>query len=215
MIDSYNTLVDAVVEIFEDTSTEFANFVPTAVALANNKISIDLDTLAYKQVLNSTVSAGTYTITKPTGYNYTHMLRIGNTTLQRKEEGYVSEYWPTKTATGTPKYFTDTDKNTIRFAPACSATATVEWSYDADVTALSSTNQTNFFTEKHPYLMFAATCMIMGQFIKSPEEEAKHKAVYNELLGSLGVRSKMERKDGQANATNPVSNVKDNVTKGV
>ena len=68
------------------------------------------------------------------------------TMLQLKSDEYITEFWPNRTSTGVPRYYTYFDTSTIYVAPTPSSNLSLELSYKRRLPALSSSNTSNFLT---------------------------------------------------------------------
>jgi len=66
------------------------------------------------------------------------------TFLERKDVSFMNEYWPDRSLTGTPKYYSQWDDNTVYVVPTPSAAFTVELSMSKLPDRLTSANPTTW-----------------------------------------------------------------------
>lgn len=171
IITSYDTLVSAVVEAWEDDGTEFAAYIPTAIGLAEARLKKQVDTEGLVVVTTVAVISGQYIIPKPTGYNFMRDLEVvvsGNVLpLKKKVNSFLRDYWPTPTETSVPAFYADYDKSNLMIVPTANSSYNLIMTHAATPTKLSVGNQTNYFTQEMPDALFFATMSNMAQFAKS------------------------------------------------
>ena len=78
VIDSYSTLVSAVIEFAEDDSTEFQTYIPTAIDLAEQKLTKEMDTMGLTLEADVTASSGNGVVSKPSGFRLGYDLYFTN-----------------------------------------------------------------------------------------------------------------------------------------
>ena len=73
--------------------------------------------------------------------------------LEQRDISYMNEYWPDRTATGTPRYWAWLDHKTIDFAPTPDLVYNVELGITRVPTRLSSSNTTSWLGNNAPALL--------------------------------------------------------------
>ena len=131
--------------------------------------------------------------------------------LEKRDQSFINEYAPDRTATGIPKYYANWDNDTILLAPTPNAAYTMELAYNAQETGLSSSNTTTWVSNNAPGLLLYACLIEAFKFLKNPNMVAMYSQAYQELLTPLaaeqiGRRRREEYKDGVVRIPIPSAN---------
>lgn len=157
----------------EDT---FTTNIDQYIENAELKIQRDLKLDNMREEDAIVISAGTNTATiadkTDTQYIATRFVRVsGGATLKQKDESFLDDYDPTRTATGVPRYYALTTAGNLRVAPNPATDTTILWNYKARLAPLSSSNTENWLSKYIPDLYRAAMMIEVGIFNKLPPEE--------------------------------------------
>ena len=129
---TYAELVQNIKDFMEDDGTEFSNEIDKFIDLAELRISRDVTTPEFKRKVTSASSANDPFLTMPTDLVTLEHLQVINsnvrTLLLLKSDEFITEYWPNRTSTGVPKYYTYFDTSTIYVAPTPSSNLSIELS---------------------------------------------------------------------------------------
>jgi hypothetical protein len=106
--------------------------------------------------------------------------------LEKKDTSFISEYSPSRTSTGIPKYYANWDNDTIILAPTPNAAYTIELAYNAQPTGLSSSNTTTWVSTNTPQLLLYACLVEAFMFLKAPDMLNIYALKYREELQTLG-----------------------------
>ena len=90
--------------------------------------------------------------------------------LEHRDISYMNEYWPDRTATGTPKYWSWWDHNTIYLAPTPDSAYNVELGITRLPTRLSSSNTTSWLGNNAPMALLYGCLAEAFKFLKGPAE---------------------------------------------
>ncbi len=90
--------------------------------------------------------------------------------LEQRDISYMNEYWPDRTATGTPRYWAWWDHNTIYVAPTPDLAYNVELGITRLPTRLSSTNTTSWLGNNAPAALLYASLAEAFKFLKGPPD---------------------------------------------
>jgi hypothetical protein len=204
---TYSSLKSAAAAVAEDTGSDFASYFDTALQLAQSRIVRNLDSLGFQVIAATSVSGGDMFVTKPDVPNkarivkslvYSWTTETSMVGLQKKTTEFIRDYWPTRTALGTPQFYADWDNETIIIAPTPSANIDVEMEVVAQPSVLaSSTQETNWFTEFVGDMLFYATMREMARFNKNVEAKQDWEADYQEALSSYLTEADRTRRDDQ------------------
>ena len=162
---NYTSLVQNIKDFMEDDGTEFSNEVDTFIDLTELKLSRELKIPAFRRRQTSSLSSGDPFLTMPTSMISLEGLHIVNSNVREllllRSDEFMTEYWPNRTATGTPKYYAYFDDDTLYVAPTPSANFPVEISYRRRLPALSGTNTTNWLTDN------ASDALLYGSLVEA------------------------------------------------
>lgn len=207
---NYNDLVQTVKDVSEDDSTEFSNFIPKAIRAAELRLTKDIDTIGLKQNINLTTTVGQRTVFKPSGFRFIHDVFMVDpdtnqeTRLKAMTDDYLRDYWPSTVNTAKPKYFAqDYDTDNFLLAPTPDAVYTLRLNIAADVEPISTTNQTNYFTDQCGETLFYATMVEMKRFAKDEPGTAFWEGAYAQSIAALNNQGRRNRRDDGFPPANP------------
>jgi len=122
--------------------------------------------------------------------------------LEKKDTSFISEYHPSRTTTGIPKYYANWDNDTIILAPTPNAAYTIELAYNALPTGLSSSNTTTWVSTNVPQMLLYACLVEAFKFLKGPDNmlqmyESYYRQALTPFIGEqMGRRRRDEYMDG-------------------
>ena len=90
--------------------------------------------------------------------------------LEQRDISFMNEYWPVRTSTGTPKYWSWWDEDTIYVAPTPDLAYNVELGITRLPTRLSSSNTTSWLGNNAPALLLYGCLAEAFKFLKGPAE---------------------------------------------
>jgi len=204
--DTFDGLVSAIKALAEDDSTEFENYIPTAIHLAESNIHRKLDTNGFKTQTSVVAVAGQNTLTKPTDLRFTRKIKFktsAGTYIQpeMRTNDFLEDYWPVgETSTsaypfGEPKYYAEQDKDTYLLAPTPVSGFTFTVEYDRELVHLSAGNQTNYLTSHVPDALFYGTMAGMAEFMKSYDTLPIWQGRYVDALEGFNNEGRRNRRD--------------------
>ena len=95
----------------------------------------------------------------------------GNRTfLEEKDRSFLNEYWPNRNLTGTPKYYTQWDYNSIYVVPTPSSALTFELALSKLDQALSSSTTTSWLSLNASKALLYGCLVEAFTFLKGPME---------------------------------------------
>ena len=147
---TFSQLQTDIKNYMEDDGTEFTTSLTQFISNTELKLSRDLSTPEFKRKVTSAFTANDPFLTMPTDLvTLDHFQVIDSnvrTMLQLKSDEYITQFWPNRTSTGVPRYYTYFDTSTIYVAPTPSSNLSIELSYKRRLPALSDSNTSNFLT---------------------------------------------------------------------
>ncbi len=90
--------------------------------------------------------------------------------LEQRDISFMNEYWPVRTSTGTPKYWSWWDEDTIYVAPTPDAAYNVEVGITRLPARLSSSNATSWLGNNAPIALLYGCLAEAFKFLKGPAE---------------------------------------------
>ena len=148
-----------------------------------NRIARDVDLDVFRSYQNSSMTANSPFLTLPGGSSPTMESIIGvrsfqiassstasRTNLEMKDISYMNEYWPDRDETGTPRYWSWWDFNTLYVAPTPSSALYVELALTKMPTRLSSTNANTWIGDNIPEPLLYGCLAEAFKFLKGPAE---------------------------------------------
>jgi len=117
------------------------------------------------------------------------------TSTLTQSDPFITEYWPTRTSTGSPKFYADWNEDVFIVAPTPSAALTIEINYRKRFTALSSSSTTSWLTE-HAYDLLLYGCLIEAAiYDKNPQMMQMYEKRYQEALATVNAELENRRSD--------------------
>jgi len=92
------------------------------------------------------------------------------TFLERKDVSFMNEYWPDRSLTGTPKYYSQWDDNTVYVVPTPNAAFTVELSMSKLPDRLSAATNSTWLSNNTPTLLLYGCLIEAFKYLKGPVE---------------------------------------------
>lgn len=170
---------------YTETSTDVLTSTRTDdfIEHTENRLLRDLDLDAFKSHQYSTLTADIPFLSLPGGTTpeptslatiRTVMVYASTSSardfLEQRDVSFMNEYWPIRTSTGTPKYWSWWDENTIYLAPTPSSALYVELGITRLPTRLSSTNTTSWLGNNAPIALLYGCLAEAFKFLKGPAE---------------------------------------------
>jgi len=162
------------------TSTRTDDFIEHT----ENRILRDIDIDAFKSHQYSTLTTSNPFLSLPGGstpdptslatIRSVHIWPASGTAtrtfLEQRDVTFMNEYWPTRTSTGTPKYWAWWDEDTIYLAPTPDAAYNIEVGITRLPTRLSSSNTTSWLGNNAPIALLYGCLAEAFKFLKGPAE---------------------------------------------
>lgn len=199
---TYDSLFENIQSYLERTDQATIDKIPTFIMLAEQVIAADMKFLGNLTVNTSNMVQGANVIEKPARWHKTVSMNVTvdgkrQPVLLRKYE-YLRNYWPDATQEDIPLFYCDYDYTHWMVAPTPAAAYDFEVLYYERVQPLSSSNQTNWFTEYAPQAMLYGSLLQAMPFLKNDERTAMWQAQYTQIIEVLKAEDKLRIADRQA-----------------
>tara|TARA_X000001388_G_C2198489_1_gene110324 strand:- start:120 stop:743 length:624 start_codon:yes stop_codon:yes gene_type:complete len=186
---TYAELVQNIKDFMEDDGTEFSNEIDKFIDLAELRISRDIITPEFKRKVTSAFSANDPFLTMPTDLVTLEHLQVINSNVRKllllKSDEFITEYWPNRTSTGVPKYYTYFDTSTIYVAPTPSSNLSIELSYKRRLPALSSSNTSNWTSINAADALLYACLIEATVFNRNYNLQDRYTAMYQQAVKAI------------------------------
>ena len=186
---TYAELVQNIKDFMEDDGTEFSNEIDKFIDLAELRISRDVITPEFKRKVTSAFTANDPFLTMPTDLVTLEHLQVINsnvrTLLILKSDEFITEYWPNRTSTVVPKYYTYFDTSTIYVAPTPSSNLSIELSYKRRLPALSSSNTSNWTSINAADALLYACLIEASVFNRNYNLQDRYTAMYQQAVKAI------------------------------
>lgn len=196
----FNSLVSVIIETTENDGSEFVGALPAMIQRAQEKMQNDLDDQGLVSYVSVAVSANKAEVSVPLGGEIikTFSIKVGGarTQLKHRPYEYLLDYWPVSASTGTPRYYGFKTNAEIRVAPTPSAVdLDAEMGFIAQITTITSTSPTNYFTDHCENALFYASMIEASLFMKSFNTTAAWQQEYQGEIDRLRNRARRSRQD--------------------
>ena len=186
---TYAELKQNIKDFMEDDGTEFSNEIDKFIDLAELRISRDVITPEFKRKVTSAFTANDPFLTMPTDLVTLEHLQVINsnvrTLLLLKSDEFITEYWPNRTSTGVPKYYTYFDTSTIYVAPTPSSNLSLELSYKRRLPALSDSNTSNWTSINAADALLYACLIEASVFNRNYNLQDRYTAMYQQAVKAI------------------------------
>ena len=198
---TYAILKADLIDLTENNSSDFATESDQFIDTVELRLSRELRNCPelYKHQTASLTIGDAY-ITKPSDLITMISFSLLSSTSKRtaieyRDVSFINEYWPTRSSTGTPKFYADWNDDVFIVAPTPSAALTIEMNYRKRFTALSSSNTTSWLTA-NAYDLLLYGCLIEAAiYDKNPQMMQLYEKRYQEALVSVNAELENRRAD--------------------
>jgi hypothetical protein len=166
--------------------------IPRLINLAERRIARELKVQGFINVVSGTLQSGVAVYPKPDRWRDTVSINIGtganNNTrkvlLSRVYE-YLLSYWPDRTSTAQPIFYSDYDYTHWLIAPTPNADYPFEVLYYELPPLLDDAVQTNWLTDYAPQLLLYGTLLEATPFLKNDERIPVWQNMYDRAASML------------------------------
>jgi hypothetical protein len=205
--DTYDGLVSAIKALAEDDSIEFAAYIPVAIHLAEERLVKEIDTEGLHFTDTISTSAGDPVLAKPSGYRLGYDLSFttsgGIQMMEKRTDDFLKDYWPVTTSVGIPKYYADKSNTEFMVAPAPASAYDFELNYTGNVSSLSNSVQSNYYTEFASDALFYGTMSNMSEFMKDYQIQSVWESKYDRAMQGINNQGRRGRREDGTAPSNP------------
>ena len=166
--------------------------IPRLINLAERRIARELKIQGFINVVSGTLQTGVSVYAKPDRWRDTVSINIGTGTNNNTRKvvfarayEYLLSYWPDRTATDQPEYYSDYDYSHWLLAPTPDADYPFEVLYYELPPLLDDAVQTNWLTEYAPQLLLYGTLLEATPFLQNDERIPVWQNMYDRAAAML------------------------------
>ena len=166
--------------------------IPRLINLAERRIARDLKVQGFINVVTGTLTIGQSVYDKPDRWRDTVSMNIGTGASNNKRKvlftrdyEYLLSYWPDRTDTDEPIFYSDYDYDHWLIAPTPDAEYPFEILYYELPPLLDDVVQTNWLTEYAPQLLLYGTLLEATPFLKTDERISVWQNMYDRAAAML------------------------------
>ena len=195
---NYSSLKTSIEEFTENDAWGTTTQIDQIIENAQLRITRETDLNATRKYSTATMSANAYFLTTPSDMVVIRSIRIQDgDKLMQKDVSFLDDYNPTRTTTGTPRYYATWDHDTFLVQPAVSTSTTIELAYTKRLPTLSDSTTTNWLTDNAPDVLLYACLTQAATFMKGEQEslqdyEGRYQMALQGLLGEEDLRNRAE-----------------------
>lgn len=166
--------------------------IPRLINLAERRIARELKVQGFINVVTGTFAVGQAVYSKPDRWRDTVSVNIGTgasnnnrKVLFTRDYEYLLSYWPNRTETEEPIFYSDYDYDHWLIAPTPDAEYPFEILYYELPPLLDDVVQTNWLTEYAPQLLLYGTLLEATPFLKNDERIGVWQSMYDRAAAML------------------------------
>lgn len=187
----YDNLVTDIQTYAERDDTPFTDQIPRFIMLAQTRLISQVRGLGTISYFTNAFTPSNPVIAKPDGWRENVSFSFVDASNQRhylfeREYEYCRAYWPDQTVTTTtPKYYANYDYEHFIIAGTPATALSFEIACYVQPTRLSSSQQTNWYTQYAPQLLLAACLLEAQPFLKLDERIQVFQKMYDDALANV------------------------------
>jgi hypothetical protein len=199
---TYDSLVADVINYMERTDTQFVAQIPSLIYLAEQSLAAEIKTLQQLTVVEVTVNAGQYVLSKPALWKKTVSMKANGQPIQKRTQDYLAQITAEGSA-GTIQYYAEYDYDNFMLAPTPAESTTIELTYYGLVQPLSSSNQQNLLTREIPQALLFGTLLQAQGYLKALDKLPVWKQYYNDAIAAIRGEDKTRTVDRNTSVMEP------------
>jgi hypothetical protein len=199
LITDYSTLVTAITDYL--ARSDLSSFVPNFLQNCQGKIYRSLRLRTMETALSGTIASGVLAV--PADYlelKYAYLTTDPSTFLERTTPELIYTKWRTRSASGRPLEIAREAENFI-FGPFPDDTYAVAGIYYKQLTLLSASNTTNWFTTNAPEVMLYGALLEAQPFLMNDKRLPTWQMLYDQALETVKRADRRESFSGSTLAT--------------
>jgi hypothetical protein len=199
---TYDSLVADVINYMERTDTQFVAQIPSLIYLAEQSLAAEIKALQQLTVVEVTVNAGQYVLSKPALWKKTVSMKADGQPILKRTQDYLAQI-TAENSPGTIQYYAEYDYDNFMLAPTPAEDTTIELIYYGLVQPLSSSNQQNLLTREIPQALLFGTLLQAQGYLKALDKLPVWKQYYTDAIAAIKGEDKLRTVDRNTTVLEP------------
>ena len=199
---TYDNLVQDVINYMERSDADFIAQIPSLIGLAESAIAAELKSYLQLTVVETSLATNQVVLAKPARWRKTVSLKVNGQPILMRSQDYVAMY-QSESTNGQPLYYAEYDYNNWAFAPKPDTAYPIEIIYYSEIQPLDSTNQQNLFTRECPQAMLFGTLVQAQGYLKALDKLPVWKQYYTDSIAALKKEDNSRRIDRNTTIEEP------------
>lgn len=203
---TYSSLVSQVASYLDRTDVATISQIPNFIYQAQQRLCREIKNIGLESYVTGLFTPGVAVYAKPANWreSITFNCGIGTTNNERapillRSYEFLISYWPDRTQTGIPQYYSDYGYDHYLVAPTPATALPFEFSFLGLPTPITALNQTNWLTNFAPDVLLFATLVETAPYLKDDERLAMWNNEFKTRLDSLNAQDEHRVNDRQSN----------------
>jgi len=191
VINSFTTLKSAVADWLD--RDDMGDAIETMIGLAEARIYRELRIRPMETSLSVAISSGVAAV--PSDYLELRYANVSGSPVQRlepKSPEWITTNYPLRSSNSKPRFIAR-DVDSFIFGPYPDSTYTILGSYYAKLTALSTDNETNWFTSNAPDLLLYGTLVHSAPYVQNDGRLSMWEGAYQQVKQRVIEQNDAER----------------------
>lgn len=164
------------------------------------RMSRDIDTVAFRKTSQSTTTPSDPFLNLPSDNVLVRSVALLDASgtanfLQKKPVEYCLAAYPSRSATGSVRYYADWDETTLLMAPTPASAKTVELRYTYRLATLSASNETNWLTQHASDALFYGCVSEAYRFLQDEQRADYYFTLYQDQISVIQREADKEKVD--------------------
>jgi len=197
---TYTQLVQSIKDWTANSESTFTGELDFIIELAEKRLLREADLNVTRKNSTATLSAGDEFLSIPSDAVVIRSVQTIDSSgdrsfLLQKDKSFLDDYIIDRSVTGSPRYYTHWDHDTIYVVPSPVADTTVELGYTHRPTGLSSSTATTWLSTNAPDALLYACLIEASLFMKeAPDLTQSYTVKYQEALQRLIVEENLRNR---------------------
>ena len=188
-VQTYDNLVADVINYMERNDAQFVAQIPSLIYLAEQSLAAEIKTLQQLTVVEVTVDAGQFVLSKPALWKKTVSMKADGQPILKRSQDYLAQFTAEGSA-GTVLYYAEYDYDNFMLAPTPAEDTTIELTYFGLVQPLSEANQENLLTREIPQALLFGTLLQAQGYLKAIDKLPVWKQYYTDAIAAIRAEDK-------------------------
>ena len=205
---TYNSLITQIASYLNRSDVDTIAQIPNFIYQAQQRLCREVKNIGLETYATGLFTPGVWEYAKPANWRESVTFNCGTgptnnsrSPIELRSYEYIISYWPDRTVTGTPLYYSDYGYNNYIIAPTPVMAFPFEFAFLGLPTPITALNQMNWFTNFAPDVLLYACLVETSPYLKDDEHTAMWNNEYQTRVASLNGQDAHRVTDRQSNRT--------------